>query len=169
MLTNPEKIPYDTLKAQITNLSPENQLIPALAYGSGARVSELNQIKKSDIIIEGEYLTVTCKVLKKRKAFNVYRRALIRLDETWIVQPIINKINSLSNPDARLIPYSRKTVFIKLKKLTGINPHGFRKLRATHLVQKYGFNAHQLKKFFDWSSIVPSDFYVKLNLDDIKY
>lgn len=169
MLTNPEKIPYTILKAQITALSPENQLIPVLAYGSGARVSELNQIKKSDIIIEGEYLTVTCKVLKKRKAFNVFRRALIRLNETWLVDPIMNKVKSLSNPDDRLIPYSRITVFRKLKKLTGINPHGFRKLRATHLVQNYGFTAHQLKKFFDWSSIAPSDFYVKLNLDDIKY
>jgi len=55
-----------------------------------------------------------------------------------------------------------------LNEAYGINPHGFRKIRATHLVQ-FGFSAHQLKHFFGWSSVAPSDYYVKLNTDDLNY
>jgi hypothetical protein len=32
-----------------------------------------------------------------------------------------------------------------------------------------GFSAYQLKSFFGWSSITPSDFYVKLNTKDLRY
>lgn len=170
MKIDPTHYPYHKLQAIITNLQEEDQQISALAYGTGARVSELNQITPEDISQDEKYLYISCKVLKKRtyNDKNKKRLALIRLDESWLIIPIKNLVE-LTPPFKPLVPFHRATIFRKLKKSTGINPHSFRAIRATHLASKFRFTAHQLKQFFGWSSVAPSDFYVSLNVEDIKY
>jgi len=176
MLKHPEKISYDQLKTNISNLPPSEQALPALAYGTGARVSELIQIKKKDLHIDekAKYLWIFCRVLKKRSKVIIERKALIRMDEDWLVSPILKHANLLLNGEDFLFPYSRQTIFKKLKKSViingeSINPHGFRKLRATHLRFKFGFDAYQLQQFFDWKTIEPSGYYVRLDPKEIEY
>lgn len=169
MKIDPTHYSEERIKQMLITLPKREQTIVALAYGSGARVSELNQIVPEDITYEDNYMNISCKVLKKRKRNekNQKRIALIRLDETWIIEPIQRclKETELGKP---LVPYNRNTLYRWLIKSTGINPHGFRAIRATHLAKK-GLTAHQLKHFFGWSSISPSDSYVRLNTDDIQY
>jgi len=169
MKIDPLHYPEKRLKDLISNSPPKLKQIIALTYASGARVSELNQIKKEDIFKENNYLKISCPVLKKKLKTkeNIKRVALIRLDETWLVNPIVSLCMQTKDGQT-LVPYSRNTLFRWLKKHTGINPHGFRAIRATHLAQK-GFSAHQLKLFFGWSSVAPSDYYVRLNTRDIEY
>lgn len=175
MLKRPQNISYQQVKEAITNLPLNEQALPAIAYGTGARVSELNQLTKKDFVIDQEtgYLKIYCLVLKKRSIQRIERMAVIRLDETWLVTPILNKVNSLQKPDDLLYPYHRATLFRKLKKIMIggelINPHGFRKLRATHLHSVYGFDAYQLKSFFEWKDISPSSSYVGIDKKEILY
>jgi integrase/recombinase XerD len=159
----------ERLQNILTNLPKREQRIVALAYATGARVSELIQITKEDISIEEGYMNISCKVLKKRKKDeqNQRRLAIVRLDETWVITPI-NELLAESLPGKPLINYNRVTLYRWLKGKTGINPHGFRAIRATHLAKK-GFTAHQLKHFFGWSSVSPSDYYVRLNVKDLRY
>lgn len=169
MKLDPLHYPEERLK-NITQLAPpKQQRIIALAYASGARVSELNQIQKEDITYKENYMEIACKVLKKRdpKEQNQKRIALVRLDETWLVTPIELLMQSTPE-DKPLVPYNRVTIYRWLKKSTGLNPHMFRAIRATHLAQK-GYTAHQLKQFFGWSSVSPSDYYVRLNTKDLRY
>lgn len=170
MKIDPTHYPYHKLQSIITNLPEEEQQIAALAYGTGSRVSELNQITPEDITQDQQYLYISCKVLKKRTYTDKNRKrlALIRLDESWLIIPIKQLVNQ-TKPFSPLVPFHRATIFRKLKKSTGINPHAFRAIRATHLASKFRFTAHQLKQFFCWSSVAPSDFYVSLNVEDIKY
>ena len=195
MFRNPERISYQELKEKIQKIqNQQDKQITCLAYATGSRVSELNQITKDGLyytqINNNKYLVITAPTLKKRK-IKIWddqgphydltknkryrkepppkreRHAPVRIDEDWLIQPILQLAqNTTSN---KLVPLDRTTIWRRLKKSTGINPHGFRKLRATHLVTQFNFTAHQLKQFFDWSTVAPSDFYVKLSLQDIAY
>lgn len=168
MLKDPQNYPYETIRDLISQLQESDKGLAALAYGTGARVSELNKIKAKDIQTTAEYLRVNCPVLKKRTDLPVSRIAVIRLDETWLVDPI-RALVSGKDPEAILFPYHRITLYKQLIKAVGINPHGFRKLRATHLATKYKFTGQQLTHFFNWTRSDMADEYVKLNTEDIEY
>jgi len=168
----PQNYSYEKVKEKITNCSnPIAKQIGALAYASGSRVSELNKIKKIDIQEDkgGDYLNISCIVLKKKYKTkeNQNRIAVVRLDEDWLVHPIMDLMRGKEDEDI-LIPMYRMKIYRILMKEFGFNPHFFRALRATHLSQ-LGYSAHQLKHFFGWSSISPSDYYVGLNTEDLKY
>ena len=112
--------------------------------------------------------------LAKWKFKRYERQALVRLDEAWLIDPILRKRDSLKDPEDILFPFYRVKIFRILKKAVvidgvPINPHGFRHLRATHLRKYFGFDPYQLKKFFGWSSIEPSSFYVGLDTQEIEY
>jgi len=70
MLTKPQRYPYPLVKHLIQNTTGEAQLIGALAYATGARVSELNQITAGDFIEKKQYLEITCPVFKKKEKEN---------------------------------------------------------------------------------------------------
>jgi len=167
MIKKPQRYSYQLMKELITNATGQAKQIGALAYATGSRVSELNKITAGDIQVKDDYLQITCNVLKKRKQKDVTRTAIVRLDETWLIDPI-NELRKDKAPDEILIPMYRMKIWRILNNELGINPHGFRKIRATNLAQ-LGYTGHQLKNFFGWSSVAPSDFYVKLNVDDLKY
>jgi len=167
MLKHPEDYSYEYVKRVISNIPDlQTKALSCVAYLTGARVSELNQITKDHIFLEGNYLKIRCVVLKKRNNIPT-RKVGGRLDEEWLVNPILKYVEQC--PTEVLFPYHRATLFTKLKTATGINPHGFRKLRATHLRREHGFDSYQLKKFFNWSSVGPSESYVGLDDNDILY
>ena len=219
MLRNPEQTPYSLLKSKIEAItSLHTRALACLAYASGSRVSELNQIRKQDLLkenIEGtDYLKISVKVLKKKKVrvnsddgvyfdeqlanrkdpikriyekhkekfvvdihkrYNLvpapafYRSALVRIDEAWLVNPILEFAEAHTKLEEPLFALDRSTIYRYLTSTLSINPHGFRKLRATHLVQEHHYTAHQLKKFFGWSTSAPSDYYVNLSVNDLAY
>ncbi len=173
-MTNLDKSPqdysYETIRDKITNCpNPLAQSIASLVYSTGARVSELNKIKKVNIQEQGNYLRITCKVLKKKYKTkkNQERIAVVSLDETWLIVPI-KRLMEGKNDDDILIPMYRMKIYRILMKEFKFNPHFFRSLRATHLSQR-GYTAHHLKHFFGWSSVAPSDYYVGLNTEDLEY
>lgn len=171
MLKHPETISYDKVKETITNITtPVDQSLAALAYATGSRVSELNKIKVKDIYKEekGQHYFIYCPVLKKRSKTIQERKAIVRVDETWLMTPILNRANSLKENDV-LFDFNRMYIWRHLVASTGWNPHGFRKLRATHLRRVFGFDAYQLQQFFDWKTIEPSSYYVKLDPKEIMY
>jgi len=168
MLKDPQNYPYETIRTLISNLNESDKGIAALAYGTGARASELNQITQKCITTTADHLRITCPVLKKRGGAQVSRIAVIRLDEQWLVDPI-RALMAGKSADDRLVPYHRITIYKKLVAAMGINPHGFRKLRATHLAVKFKFTGQQLTHFFGWSRSDMADAYIKMNTEDIEY
>jgi len=167
-LEHPEDWSYEQVKTIISNIpDKQTKAMACLAYLTGARVSELTQITKENIFIEDGYLKVRCVVLKKRKEKIPTRKVGARLDEHWLVEPILLYLDELQSNT--LFPFHRITIYTRLLKATGFNPHGFRKLRATHLRKEHNFDSYQLKKFFRWSSVTPSESYVGVDDRDILY
>jgi len=175
MLTDPENYSYEYTKNLITNIQDiEVKKWACLLYGSGARVSESIKIEKKDITNQTksdgkDYLIIRCPVLKKHDGKKHFRQAPIRMDESWLIKPILSLQSLAKNEDSPLIQVHRATIYRKLIKHIGINPHGFRALRATHLATKFGFNEVKLVKFFAWEDFRPAGAYAKANLEDIMY
>ena len=177
MLTDPENYSYDYTKQLINDIEDEEtRQIACLLYGTGARVSESREILVKDIINQDKedgnsYLVIRCPVFKKHDNQSHFRQAPIRMDEDWLIKPIIKlrdevAVNGNLTP---LVTWHRVTIFRKLVKALNINPHGFRKLRATHLATKFKFNETKLVAFFDWTDGRPAYVYAKANLEDIMY
>jgi len=171
MLRDPENFDYKTIQTEIETIpNTQTKQIVCLLYASGARVSELITIKKKDItsqVVKGkEYLIIRHKVLKKRNT-QTYTQAPVLMTESWLVTPIQDLVNN--SETNTLVPLHRATIYRKVVAATGFNPHGFRKLRATHLSKYHGFREAQLVKFFGWADFRPASSYVKANLEDIMY
>lgn len=171
MINDPENYSYETIKEAVNQLDHETKNIAVLLYATGARVSEVIQIKKCDIITDENYMHINCKVLKKRKGIGK-RIAIVRLDETWLTEPINQMLQNKQDQDI-LLPYTRFQIWRKLRNIIILgeqfNPHAFRKLRATHLATKYKYTGQQLTRFFNWSRSDMADNYVKLNVEDLRY
>lgn len=176
MLKEPQKISYEQLKQAIETIELlETRALASFAYATGARVSELLLLESKDVYYgqdnEKDYLFVSCPILKKRKIPLPRRTPPVKLEEDWLVRPMVSWANL---QEGKLFDFDRFKALRYLQKavvINGepINPHGFRKLRATHLRRYYHFDSYQLKKFFGWASIQPSEFYVGLDNQDILY
>ena len=174
ILRNPETISYEELQHKITIIpNKKTKALCCLLYASGCRVSEALQIKRQDLyfrtIKDKEYLVIRAPILKKGKSVSLpFRQALVSMEEEWLVVPILEHADPLTE-DALLFPIDRSTAYRYVMRFVGFNPHGFRKLRATHLAVKYKFTDQQLVRFFGWSNSMPASIYTKLNVEDIAY
>ena len=171
MLRDPENYDYEFVKTEIESITDKrDKALICFLYASAGRVSEANRVCSKDITTQTinniEYLIIRIVTLKKRNATDVYRQVPIRLDESWLAKPILDYASVCQS---RLFPLHRATIYRKCMSNTGFNPHGFRKLRLTHLAQKYKFTDQQLVKFAGWADSRPASIYAKMNLEDIAY
>lgn len=174
MLRDPETISYEQIKETISNIPNKNvKALCCLLYASGSRISEALQIQRKNLFFQTingkDYLMIRAPILKKGKSVKLpFRQAVVSMEEEWLVEPILSHAEPLLEDDF-LFPVSRSGAYRYVRKFVGFNPHGFRKLRATHLVVKYKFTDQQLVRFFGWANSIPASVYTKLNVEDIAY
>jgi integrase/recombinase XerD len=154
-----------------------NKAILETLYGCGLRVSELIDLKISDIFEENEFIRVTGKGNKERlvpigntalKYINIY------LQETRVHIPIKKGFEDyifLNRGGTRL---SRVSVFTIIKALAtksglkkSISPHTFRHSFATHLIEG-GADLRAIQEMLGHSSITTTEIYTHLDRDYLK-
>lgn len=179
MLKRPENITYQEVKFMIKSMPTEKlKVMLCLLYATGCRVSELLSLDKDNIkrIKDNkgrDILRIYSPVLKKRETAE--RFIPIHFDsEPFLAYPIYDYVEKEKKKKPRflalptnLFEYDRTTIWRWCTRYTTINPHGFRKIRATHLVTLFGYDSYRLKKFFNWSSLDSSAPYVGLKIEDI--
>ncbi len=149
-----------------------------ILYGTGVRASELLGIKRKNIYAnqdrEGRKVLLINSPNLKHKTKHKKTIPIYAKEESWLVKPIVAYCKKIDDRDQYLFfnfvtgkPFTRQTVFDWSKKYFSINPHGFRKIRLTHLVQEFGFTDRQLVMFAGWSNAQPADAYVSLRFEDI--
>lgn len=174
MLRDPETISYDQIKSKLTSIPNKNaRALCCFLYASGCRISEALMVQRKNLYFQTingkDYLIIRAPILKKGKSVRLpFRQALVGLDEGWLVEPILVFADPLLEDDF-LFPVDRSSAYRYVRKFVGFNPHGFRKLRATHLAVKYKFTDQQLVRFFGWSNSMPASVYTRLNVEDIAY
>ncbi len=149
-----------------------NRAMLETLYGCGLRVSELIQLKLSDLYFDEDFIKVTGKGNKQRlvpisginKKYIDFYRKLIRPH-----QPIGDDHADVLFLNRRGKPLSRAMVFTiiqRLKEKVGlkkkIGPHTFRHSFATHLLEN-GVDLRAIQQMLGHESITTTEIYVHVN------
>ncbi len=154
-----------------------NKAILETLYSCGLRVSELVQLKVSDINRELEYIKIIGKGNKQR-LIPIGRSALkyieIYCDTVRCKYPIVQQYDDILFLNRRGKPLSRVMVFVVIKslaKMTGIDksisPHTFRHSFATHLIEG-GADLRAVQMMLGHASITTTEIYTHLDQDYLR-
>lgn len=160
-----------------TDLGRRNHCMIEVLYGCGLRVSELIDLKISNINFKESYLKVDGKGDKSRFVpLAAYTAKLIKdyITEIRSKYKINKKCEDILFLNSRGSSMSRVIVFIIIKELTekaGINrkisPHTFRHSFATHLLQN-GADLRYIQEMLGHSSITTTEIYTHLKNEELR-
>ena len=154
-----------------------NQCIIEVLYGCGLRVSELIDIKISNINFKENYIKVTGKGNKTRFVpLANYTAELIQeyIKEIRSECKVTKKHEDTLFLNSRGTNMSRVVVFLIIKELTDkagvskkISPHTFRHSFATHLLQN-GADLRFIQEMLGHSSITTTEVYTHLKNEELR-
>lgn len=154
-----------------------NRAVLELLYGSGLRVSELINLKLSEVDFKNNILLITGKGNKQRLVplgEISKKQILLYVDNYRIHQNIKKGSEDILFLNRRGSKLSRQMIFMIIKKqceISGIqkdiSPHTFRHSFATHLVQG-GADLRVVQQLLGHSSIITTEIYTHLNTDDLR-
>ncbi|CAD0222111.1 site-specific tyrosine recombinase XerD [Chryseobacterium sp. D764] len=160
-----------------TDLGKRNHCIIEVLYGCGLRVSELIDLKISNINFKEQYIKVNGKGNKTR--FVPLADYTADLLENYIKEvrskgKINKKYEDTLFLNSRGTSMSRVIVFLIIKELTdkaGVNkkisPHTFRHSFATHLLQN-GADLRYIQEMLGHSSITTTEIYTHLKTEELR-
>lgn len=168
------------LIAAIDHSKPEgmrNKAMLEVLYGCGLRVSELINLKISNLYLDVEFIKVTGKGDKERLVpigSEAVKFLLIYLNEIRVHSIIKPGKEDYVFLNRRGMPLSRVMVFIIIKALAEkiglkktISPHTFRHSFATHLIEG-GADLRAVQEMLGHESITTTEIYTHLDRDYLK-
>jgi integrase/recombinase XerD len=154
-----------------------NKAILEVLYGSGLRVSELTELKLSNLYLDIEFIKVTGKGSKERLVpigGSAIKALKIWIESIRVHIPIKKGEEDLVFLNRRGARLSRVYIFMIIKQLaelTGINktisPHTFRHSFATHLVEG-GADLRAVQEMLGHESITTTEIYTHLDREYLK-
>lgn len=160
-----------------TDIGKRNQCIVEVLYGCGLRVSELVDLKISNVNFKEEYIIVEGKGEKVRLV--PLAKSTAECIENYITNirsknKINKKFEDILFLNRRGTNMSRVIVFIIIKELTqkagitkSISPHTFRHSFATHLLQN-GADLRFIQEMLGHSSITTTQVYTHLKTEELR-
>lgn len=179
----PDTLSYDEINKLIAAIDlskpdgPRNKAILEMLYSCGLRVSELTELKLSNLYLDIEFIKVTGKGSKERLV-PISSTAITALQQ-WLqysrVHVAIKKgeedIVFLNRRGTRL---TRVFIFMLIKQLAEaiglkktISPHTFRHSFATHLIEG-GADLRAVQDMLGHESITTTEIYTHLDRDYLK-
>jgi len=156
---------------------PRNKAILETLYGSGLRVSELTELKLSNLYLDIEFIKVTGKGNKERlvpigaeaiKAIKIY------IENLRVHIPIKKGEDDIVFLNRRGARLSRQMIFLMIQDLAQtiglkktISPHTFRHSFATHLVEG-GADLRAVQEMLGHESITTTEIYTHLDREYLK-
>ncbi|ROH96293.1 site-specific tyrosine recombinase XerD [Chryseobacterium daecheongense] len=160
-----------------SDLGKRNQCIIEVLYGCGLRVSELIELKISNINFQENYIKVNGKGNKTRFVpLADYTAELLKsyIDDVRSKNKINKKYEDTLFLNSRGTSMSRVIVFLIIKELTDkagvskkISPHTFRHSFATHLLQN-GADLRYIQEMLGHSSITTTEIYTHLKTEELR-
>lgn len=170
----------DAIEAQIDTSTPtgrRNLAIVEMLYSCGLRVSELSNLKISNLALDQEFISVFGKGDKQRLV--PIGEGSIDIVKDWIndrmemdnVKDSERDYLFLSNRGKHI---SRITIFVLIKDLAekagitkNISPHTFRHSFATHLLEG-GADPRSIQEMLGHESILTTEIYTHINVDHLR-
>lgn len=169
----------DSMIAQIDMSRPEghrNRAIIEMLYGSGLRVSELTELRLSNIYREEGYMRIIGKGSKQRlvpispiadEQFGYWLKDRSQLN----IHPKDADIAFLNHYGRQLTRAMIFTIVRRLAETAGIkktiSPHTLRHSFATHLLQN-GADLRIIQQLLGHESIVTTEIYTHVNIQDLR-
>jgi integrase/recombinase XerD len=154
-----------------------NKAILEVLYGCGLRVSELTELKLSNLYLDIEFIKVTGKGSKERLVpigGSAIKALKIWIDNIRVHIPIKKGEEDLVFLNRRGARLSRVYIFMVVKKLAQliglkktISPHTFRHSFATHLVEG-GADLRAVQEMLGHESITTTEIYTHLDREYLK-
>jgi integrase/recombinase XerD len=179
----PDTLSIDEINKMIAAIDvskPEgarNKAMLEVMYGCGLRVSELTELKLSNLYLNIEFIKVTGKGSKERLVpigGEAIKALTIWIDQVRVHTPIKKGEEDLVFLNRRGSRLSRVYVFLLIKQLaelTGlkknISPHTLRHSFATHLVEG-GANLRAVQEMLGHESITTTEIYTHLDREYLK-
>ena len=169
----------DAMIGQIDMSKPEghrNRAIIEMLYGSGLRVSELTELRLSNIYRKEGYMRILGKGNKQRlvpispvadEQFGYWLRDRSKLD----IKPEASDIAFLNHYGRQLTRAMIFTIVKRLAEAAGIrktiSPHTLRHSFATHLLQN-GADLRIIQQLLGHESIVTTEIYTHVDIQDLR-
>ncbi|MDR3695005.1 site-specific tyrosine recombinase XerD [Mucilaginibacter sp.] len=179
----PDTLSYGDINKMIDAIDvskPEggrNKAILEVLYGCGLRVSELTELKLSNLYLDIEFIKVTGKGSKERLVpigGSAVKALKIWIENIRVHIPVKKGEEDLVFLNRRGSRLSRVYIFMVIKQLaelTGINktisPHTFRHSFATHLVEG-GADLRAVQEMLGHESITTTEIYTHLDREYLK-
>ena len=179
----PDTLSYEEINKMIDAIDvskPEggrNKAILEVLYGCGLRVSELTELKLSNLYLDIEFIKVTGKGSKERLVpigGSAVKALKIWIENIRVHIPVKKGEEDLVFLNRRGSRLSRVYIFMVIKQLaelTGINktisPHTFRHSFATHLVEG-GADLRAVQEMLGHESITTTEIYTHLDREYLK-
>ena len=169
----------DKMIAQIDlskNESHRNRAIIEMLYGSGLRVSELVNLRLSDIYLQEGYMRITGKGSKQRLV--PISAEATKWFQYWLIDRNTLNIRPKASDIAFLNRYGRQltramifTIIRQLATAAGItkniSPHTLRHSFATHLLQN-GADLRVIQQLLGHESISTTEIYTHVDIHDLR-
>jgi len=179
----PDTLSFDEIERMIssidrsTNEGERNVVMLEIMYSSGLRVSEVVQLKISDIFFEEEFLRIIGKGNKERLvpaslfSLNRIQHYLKNVRNHISIQSGHEDIVFLNRRGAMM---TRNMVFLIVKQAAksanirkNISPHSLRHSFATHLIEG-GANLRAVQEMLGHASITTTEIYVHMSSDYLR-
>ena len=156
---------------------PRNKAILEVLYGCGLRVSELTELKLSNLYLDIEFIKVFGKGSKERLVpigGSAVKALKIWIDQVRVHTPIKKGEEDYVFLNRRGTRLSRVYIFLMIKELVQfiglkktISPHTFRHSFATHLVEG-GADLRAVQEMLGHESITTTEIYTHLDREYLK-
>ncbi|MFC0516904.1 site-specific tyrosine recombinase XerD [Mucilaginibacter angelicae] len=179
----PDTLSYEEINKIIAALDlskPEgmrNKAILETLYGSGLRVSELTELKLSNLYLDIEFIKVTGKGNKERLVpigSEAIKALKLWIENVRVHNPIKRGEEDYVFLNRRGTRLSRQIIFLTIKGLAEtiglkkkISPHTFRHSFATHLVEG-GADLRAVQEMLGHESITTTEIYTHLDREYLK-
>ena len=159
-----------------SNEGHRNRAMMEMLYGSGLRVSELVNLKQSNIFLNEQYMLIEGKGNKQRLV------PLSPVAEEWYLYWLQERAHWPIKPEARDVafvnrygrPLTRAMVFTIVKRLCliagikkNVSPHTLRHSFATHLLQN-GADLRIIQQLLGHEDLATTEIYTHLELTDLQ-
>lgn len=169
----------DAMIAQIdlsSNEGHRNRAIIEMLYGSGLRVSELTELKLSNIYLDEEYMLILGKGSKQRYVpiSPEAKKWFVHWLEERAHWPIDPKATDYAFLNRYGRPLTRAMVFFIIKRLTEaagihkvVSPHTLRHSFATHLLQN-GADLRVIQQLLGHEDLATTEIYTHVDVQDLR-
>ena len=155
-------IHYEDIKPFVDNAEPEDfKVLIALTWLTGARIQEIVNLKKRDIIIDEKGITVIIKALKQKR--QATGKPSFGFRDPFISDLIIPYLKKIENEDEKLFKKTKRRYQQLLKKLNEklypedkskwITFHYLRHSRITFLARELGAYPEEIKSWTGHRSV----------------